>query len=180
MQRAGQHVPIPRRRSGKCTHQVVDNMAKYLEGSAESHEIYLDPYEGVLVLKQCNLQLSLQRTPVFIKDTCAPIGTRMSLHASCHILISNETQLATLVTVHTCHHLNIPGAPVGTKLLLHVSWYIMISFTNTQPTVTRESQLKVQSLCYFLCLPDVKPLSYITCSFSSTGHFTRMSVQIFI
>jgi len=56
------------------------------------------------MLKQCNLQLLLQRTPVLIKDTCAPIGTGLSLHASCYILISNETQLATLATVHTCHH----------------------------------------------------------------------------
>jgi len=54
----------------------------------QSHEIYLDPYEGLLVLKQRNLQLLLQRTPVFIKDTCAPTGTRLSLHTSCYILIS--------------------------------------------------------------------------------------------
>lgn len=110
----------------------------------QSREIYLDPYEGLLGLKQCNLQLSLQRTPVFIKDTCASIGTRLSFHVSCYILISNELQLATLATVHTCHHLNIPGAPVGTKLLCHASWYIMISFTNTEPTVTRVSPFKVQ------------------------------------
>jgi len=54
------------------------------------------------------------------------------------------------------------------------------SFTNTQPTVIRESKLKVQSLRHFQCLPDVKPLSYITCTFSSTGHFTRMSVGILV
>jgi len=125
--------------------------------SAESHEIYLDPYEGLLVLKQCNLQNSLQCTPVFIKDTCAPIGTRLSLQASCYILISNEMQLATLATVHTCQHLHKPGALVGTKLLHHVSWYIMVSFTNTQPTITRVSKLKVQSFRHFLCLPDIKP-----------------------
>jgi len=132
--------------------EVYGNMAKYLEWSAQSHEIYLDPYEGLLVLKQCDLQLSLLLTPVFIRDTCALIGTGLSLHTSCYILISNEMQLATLATVHTCHHWNIPGAPVGTKLLLHVSWYIMISFTNMQPTVTRIWQLKAQNLHHFLCL----------------------------
>ena len=49
MQWAGQHVPILEVESlesvWQYTHQVVDNMAKYLEWSQQSQEIYFNPYE---------------------------------------------------------------------------------------------------------------------------------------
>jgi len=91
-----------------------------------------------------------------VKDTCTPVGTRLSLHISCYLLISNEMQLATLATVHTCHHLNTPGAPAGTKLLLYVSWYITISFTNMAAncyqSITVESAKPSITFCICLTL----------------------------
>jgi hypothetical protein len=51
MQWAGQHVPVLQVESlesvWQYTYQVVDKLAKYLEWTQQSHEIYSNPYKGL-------------------------------------------------------------------------------------------------------------------------------------